>query len=385
MKARYIEKRLRRALERFPAVGLVGPRQCGKTTLARSLGGRYFDLENEGDGLRLDLAWDDLAKGNELIILDEAQTLPAIFPRIRSCIDGDRRRNGRFLLLGSVAPALMREVSESLAGRLALVELSPFYLDEVGADALDALWLQGGFPDGGILSPGAMPDWQLNYLALLAQRDLPAWGLAAKPQTTLRMFKMLAAAHGTPWNASRIGQSLGLNYQTVNGYMDYLEGVFLLRRLAPYHANLRKRLVKSPKIYWRDSGLLHALSGVSNQETLLSQPWAGLSWEGFVIQQILSRLDAVGKTCIPYYLRTSDQYEIDLLLDFGVERWAFEIKLTAHPSADDMQSLRKVADMVGAEKRVLISRTAEPVSDAANHSVDIAGALRLLDTATEET
>lgn len=381
MKTRIITARLLRELERYPAVGLIGPRQCGKTTLSRSLNGRYFDLESAADGLKLDLSWDELIRGNELIVLDEAQSVPSVFPRIRSCIDADRKRNGRFLLLGSVAPALMREVSESLAGRLALVELSPFYLDEVGADALDMLWLNGGFPDGGVLTAGAMPGWQMNFLALLAQRDLPAWGLPAKPQTTMRLFKMLAAAHGTPWNASRIGQSLGLNYQTVNGYMDYLEGAFLLRCLAPYHANLGKRLMKSPKIYWRDSGLLHALLGVASMEALLSQPWAGASWEGFVIQQMIARLDASGRAFTPHYLRTSDQYEIDLLLDFGRERWAFEIKLTAHPSSDDMQRLNKVADMVGAEKRVLVSRTTEKMASGSCYSVDIDGALCLLDPA----
>jgi len=378
MKPRAIGQRLQQNLRQYPAVALVGPRQCGKTTLAQSLGGHYFDLEDEADVLKLDLSWDQLIEQRELVVLDEAQSYPPVFKRMRSAIDRRRRDNGRFLVLGSVSPALMREVSESLAGRLGLVELTPFFLDEVGEEGLDALWLHGGFPDGGVLGTDAMPGWQRNYLALLAQRDLPAWGLPSKPQMTERLFKMLAVAHGTPWNASAIGQSLGLNYQTVNSYMDYLEGAFLLRRLQPFHANVRKRFVKSPKIYWRDSGLLHALSGVSTMDALLSQPWAGASWEGFVIQQALNRLNASGTDCAPYYLRTSDQYEIDLLLDFGTERWACEIKLTADPKADDLARLKTVADLIGAERRILISRTRNPMEAGDCASLNVPGFLARL-------
>lgn len=379
MKSRAAEPQLKENLKRYPAVALVGPRQCGKTTLAQSLGGHYFDLEDEADILKLDLAWDRLMEQGELVVLDEAQSHPPVFKRIRSAIDRRRRDMGRFLVLGSVSPALMREVSESLAGRLAVIELTPFFLDEVGVSALDDLWLHGGFPDGGVLGSDAMPGWQRNYLTLLAQRDLPAWGLPAKPQMTERLFKMLAVAHGTPWNASAIGQSLGLNYQTVNSYMDYLEGAFLLRRLQPFHANVRKRLVKSPKIYWQDSGLLHALSGVSTMDVLLSQPWVGASWEGFVVQQALCRLNASGIDGSPHYLRTSDQHEIDLLLDFGTERWACEIKLTADPKSDELARLNKVADMVGAERRILVSRTSDPRESGACASLNVHGFLAQLE------
>jgi len=229
-----------------------------------------------------------------------------------------------------------------------------------------------------ILGTEAMPGWQRNYLTLLAQRDLPAWGLPSKPQMTDRLFKMLAVAHGTPWNASAIGQSLGLNYQTVNSYMDYLEGAFLVWRLQPFHANLKKRLVKSSKVYWRDSGLLHALSGISSMDSLLSQPWVGASWEGFVIQQALSRLNASGAVCAPYHVRTSDQYEIDLVLDFGTERWACEIKLTADPKADDLARLNKVADLIGAEQRLLISRTQNPLESGTSASLNLPGFLAKL-------
>ncbi len=378
MKTRAIGPRLKRNLRQYPAVALVGPRQCGKTTLAKSLDGHYFDLEDEADVLKLDLSWDRLVEQKDLIVLDEAQSHPPVFKRIRSAIDRRRGDAGRFLVLGSVSPALIREVSESLAGRLGLVELTPFFLDEIGTEALDALWLHGGYPDGGVLGTDAMPGWQRNYLALLAQRDLPAWGLSSKPQMTERLFKMLAVTHGTPWNASAIGQSLGLNYQTVNSYMDYLEGAFLLRRLQPFHANVRKRLVKSPKIYWQDSGLQHALSGVSTMDALLSQPWVGASWEGFVIQQAIARLNASGTDCTPYYLRTSDQYEIDLLLDFGTERWACEIKLTADPKSGDLAGLNRVADLIGADKRILISRTTDPIEAGYSASLNVPGFLAKL-------
>ncbi|MEO8183431.1 MAG: DUF4143 domain-containing protein [Deltaproteobacteria bacterium] len=184
----------------------------------------------------------------------------------------------------------------------------------------DELWLCGGYPDGGVLERRRFPEWQLDYLQLLMQRDLPNWGLPARPHVTQRLARMLAVAHGQAWNASRMGQSLGLSYQTVNSYLDYLEGAFLVRRLSPFHGNLKKRLVKAPKIYWRDTGLLHALMNVPERETLLVQPWVGASWQGFVIEQLLNCLAAAGQAFEAFYLRTSDQHEIDLIVDLPKER-----------------------------------------------------------------
>ena len=245
---------LRDRLRDFPAVALVGARQCGKTTLAGSLGGSYYDLEQEDERLRLDLEWPRVMASSDLVVLDEAQSWPEVFARLRGAIDADRARNGRFLLLGSVSPALMREVSESLAGRLALLELTPLSLGELSASDRAGRWLLGGHPDGGVLaSARRYPTWQTSYLALLAQRDLPSWGLPARPQATERLLHMLAAAHGQEWNASAIGKSLALSYHTVNDYLDYLEGAFLIRRLPACHADIRKRLVKRPKLHWRDS------------------------------------------------------------------------------------------------------------------------------------
>jgi predicted AAA+ superfamily ATPase len=348
-----------------PAVALIGPRQSGKTTLARTLGRTYFDLEQEPDRLRLDLEWDDVVGRDELVVLDEAQEWPEVFPRLRGAIDQDRKKRGRFLLLGSVSTALMTQVSESLAGRLALVELTPFLLDELPTKAFrERLWLTGGFPDGGVLDPRSYPSWQGDYLDLLTQRDLPNWGLPAQPQTMRRLVRMLAASHGQVWNASQLGKSLGLSYHTVNSYVDSLVGAFLIRRLPSFHANIKKRLVKSPKVYWRDSGILHSLLNTADSQGLLNQPWVGVSWEGFVIEQILGHLSALGRRHEAFYFRTSDQYEIDLVVETAGERWAIEVKLTSSPGPRDMQALDRTADLIEASRRYLISQTASPAGDS---------------------
>lgn len=379
MLPRQIRQELLNRLAAYPAVALIGPRQCGKTTLGRSLGGVYFDLEQGSERLRLDLEWDDLVAGKDLVILDEAQSWPDVFPRLRGAIDWERKRNGRFLLLGSVSPSLMVQVSESLAGRLSQVQLTPFLWTELKTQASrKRLWLRGGYPDGGVLEPARYPQWQLDYLALLAQRDLPAWGLAAKPQTTDRLLRIVAAVHGQIWNASQVGQSLGLSYQTVNSYLDYLAGAFLIRRLQPYQANIRKRLVKSPKVYWRDSGLLHALLNVPDYRGLLVQPWVGASWEGFVIEQALGELSSRGRNFEAYYFRTSDRHELDLVLDLGKERWAIEVKLTASPGPGDMGRLDKTADLIGASRRFLVSQTSRSIGDDERASCNLPGLIERL-------
>ena len=354
---------IRRRLEKFPAVTILGPRQCGKTTLARQLGGIYFDLEQGGDEARLDAQWDHLMAQRDLIILDEAQHAPKVFSRLRGAIDADRTRNGRFLLLGSVSPTLMKNVSESLAGRMAVVELSPFILGELKADRMDDLWLFGGYPEGGILDGAMFGPWQESYLRMLIERDLPGWGLPAKPQTTHRLVRMLAALHGRTLNASQLGSSLALDAKTVTSYCDYLQGAFLIRRLQPYHANIKKRLVKSPKLFWRDAGLLHHLLGAGDIEQLFSQPWVGQSWEGFLIEQTLATLAAVGKRAQPFFFRTSDGYELDLVLDWGPQRWAVEIKLTSNPSADTIDRLHKTADLIDASRRILVCRIARKIEN----------------------
>lgn len=371
-----VQKRLRR----HPAVALLGPRQAGKTTLARTFSKRYFDLEQPEDRLKLDLAWNGLAASEGLVVLDEVQAWPEILPRIRGAIDARRKRMGQFLLTGSVAPALMQGVSESLAGRLSLCELSPLFLKELhrGTAKEDALWLRGGFPDGGVLRARQFPTWQRDYLTLLAQRDLPLWGLPAKPQVTQRLFKMLAVHQGQVWNASEIGKSLGLSYHTVNSYLDYLQNAYLVSALAPYFKNLKKRIVKKPRIYWQDSGLLHALMGIRNQTDLLSQPWVGASWEGWVIHQILFSLKARGEPFEAYFLRTNDGYELDLVLLFAKGCWAFEIKLSTAPGPEDLKRLNGAADLIGADRRILISRTSQTVKTRSAVSANLAHCLEFL-------
>ena len=379
MLKRTISPLIAQRLRDYPAVALIGPRQSGKTTLARQLGKRYYDLEQESDRLRLDVQWDEVVAGRGLLVLDEAQEWPEVFARLRGEIDRDRQRAGRFLLLGSVSPALMTRVSESLAGRLSVVELAPLAWDELNSNAQrHRHWLMGGFPDGGVLNGRTFPAWQRDYLDLLRQRDLPNWGLAATPQTMLRLLRMLASVHGQEWNASQIGNSLGLSYHTVNSHVDYLVGAFLLRRLEAYHANIRKRLVKRPKVYWRDTGLLHSILNVEDADSLLSQPWVGASWEGYVIQQVISALEVRGVVHNAFYLRTSDQREIDLILELSGERWAIEIKLTSRPSRDDLASLNRNADLIEADRRFLVCRQSDLVQSGGQTVCDLEGMLECL-------
>lgn len=360
MRARLLSSLLAERLRQFPAVTLIGPRQCGKTTLARSLGQSYFNLEDPDERVRLDATWDAATSSEGLIVFDEAQFWPELFRRLRGTIDADRKRNGRFLLLGSISPVLMRDVSESLAGRMATLELTPFHFGEV--PEWQRLWQLGGFPDGGVLGTPQYPVWQENYLRTMAERDLPMWGLPAKPELTRRLFRMITAEQGAILNLSKLGQSLGLSYHTVESYLDYLEGTFLIRRLPPFEANLRKRLVKAPRIYWRDSGLLHASLRFPAEEDLFAQPWVGASWEGFVIEQILSVRQARGEFFDAYYFRTHDGFEADLVLDFGRRREVIEIKLTSGPSPEDLARLGKVTELIKGTRQVLLCRVAKSVT-----------------------
>ena len=356
---------LRRLLRAYPAATLVGPRQCGKTTLARSLGGEYFDLELESERTRLDLEWTRLIEKKSLLILDEAQTYPAIFPRLRAAIDADRRRKGRFVLLGSVTPSLMHSVSESLAGRMAILELTPFLVGELTTALMrDRHFLLGGFPDGGVRKPSAYPAWENNYIRLITERDLPLIGIPCTPQVTQRLLRMLAALNGQQWNASDLGRSMGLNYQTVTRYTDFIEGAFLVRRLPAFHANLSKRLVKAPKIHWRDAGLLHATLGIADTRALHSHPVVGASWESYVIEQVLGLLYAMGTPHTASHFRSSDGYEFDLVIEIGRARLAIEIKLTTNPTRADLAQLDKCAELIGATRSILVSRVPKDAGDS---------------------
>ena len=287
---------LRSLLRRWPAVVVLGPRQCGKTTLSRTTldGWSYLDLERPSDATPL--AADPearLAQLGDHVIFDEAQQVPGVFSLLRSVIDEHRSRNGRFVLLGSASPSLVRGVSESLAGRAAFLELPPLRWEEVHrgrptADIND-LWYRGGFPRM-FLARGdaARHEWLEAYTRAVIERDLPALGVEVSTAQMRRLWPMLAHVHGGLWNASQLAQSLGLSYHTVNRYLDILEQTFLIRRLPPFFVNLRKRLVKSPKVYIRDSGVLHGLLGIQSARALDTHPARGLSWEGFIIDQMVS-------------------------------------------------------------------------------------------------
>lgn len=355
-----------KCLKQFPAVSLLGPRQVGKTTLAKSLckAENYFDLENEGDRLKLLHDWDQIIARKSLIVFDEAQTMPEIFSRLRGTIDNDRQRNGHFLLLGSVSPRLIRSITQSLAGRIAECFLYPLVCQELAENQISELWFYGGFPNGGILGKDMYPIWHNSYLQKLLYIDFENWGLKASPKQTERLVRMLAASHGNLWNASQIGKSMGLNYQTINNYVDFLEGAFLVRKLPPYFSNIKKRLIKSPKLYFRDTGYLHALLGVKDYESLFYQPWVGASWEGFIIETILNTLDQKGIMVSPYYFRTGDGYELDLVLDFGAKKlWGIEIKLSSNIKVVDMERLKNVSDMIKADKKFLICQISKGIFD----------------------
>jgi len=335
----------------FPAVLILGSRQCGKTTLAKQvIGGRYFDLELHSDRQVFEgdpeLALRHLAGP---LILDEAQLLPALFPVLRGLIDEKRDQTGRFYLLGSVSPELVKGISESLAGRVGVLELTPFLYGEVRhttTDPIGKLWLRGGYPQAFLASDPAA--WQFmfeNYFRTFVERDVARTGLAFTPREMRRFMTMLSHVHGGLLNASDLGRSLGISYHTVQKAMDVLEGYFLARRLTPYHANIGKRLVKAPKVFLRDSGLLHYLLGISSTETLLTSPSRGRSWEGFMIEQLVAIEELNRRGSQYYFYRTQTGVEIDLLIDRGEERIGYEIKCAASVSSADAAHLRRgIAD-----------------------------------------
>lgn len=334
---------LNRLLRRFPAVTVLGPRQCGKTTFIRRAlpDWTYLDLERPSDSAPL--AADPEARLNQLgdgVIFDEAQRVPEVFPILRGVIDRRRSRNGRFVLLGSASPSLVRQISESLAGRTAFMDLSPFRWSEVKAQRqkgrLAALWFRGGFPPAFLeRDDRARHEWLESYARAFIERDLPALGIEVSASQMRKLWTMLAHCNGGVWNASQLAASLGVSYHTVNRYVDILEQTFLIRRLPPYFANIGKRLVKSPKIYFRDTGLLHFFLGIHSAPGLDTHPARGMSWEAFVIDQLISLFQQAVPGCQAYFWRTSRGNEIDLLVDIGTKKIPFEIKLHSAPTAQD--------------------------------------------------
>lgn len=341
MFSRALTPALLAAAAAFPVVVLLGARQVGKTTLARAAfpSYRYLDLEDPrtAERFRQDARFELDAAGDDGLILDEAQAVPAVFAALRGAVDAQRARHGRFVVLGSAQPALVRGVSESLAGRAAVVELDPLMAYEAAQGATPAswrqLWLQGGFPDA---LRGDFRVWWESYLRLLLERDLPQYGVRADALFMRRLLTMLAHQHGGLLNASALGGSLGVSHHTVQRHLDVLESVYLLRRLPPYFRNVGKRLTKSPKVYLRDTGLLHHLLNISTADELAAHPVRGASWEGFVIEDLLRRERIARPATQAFFWRTAAGAEIDLLLQLPGRRapWAIEIKRAIAPKIE---------------------------------------------------
>jgi uncharacterized protein len=326
-----IETAIRSALRHSPVVALVGPRQCGKTTLARRIArghsADYFDLEDPVDQARLanpKLALEDL---RGLVVIDEVQRQPGVFEVLRVLSDRPRKR-ARFLTLGSASPHLVRGISESLAGRVRFVEMGGFDLVEVNPKQFFSLWLRGGFPNSYLAASELQSQkWREDFIKTFLERDIPQLGISIAAPTLRRFWTMVAHYHGQVWNAADFARSLGSSEPTARRYLDILTGAYVVRQLPPWFENIAKRQVKAPKVYVRDTGLLHALLGLRTRKQLLGHPKYGASWEGFVVEQILN----LAKPQEAYFWATYAGAELDLLIVRNGARFGFELKCTDAP------------------------------------------------------
>lgn len=323
--------RVKRGLKRSPVVALIGPRQCGKTTLARQLvradSPQYFDLEDPATSRLLEDPMTALSPLKGTVVIDEAQRQPGLFPVLRVLADREHQP-ARFLILGSASPELSRQASESLAGRVEIVELRGFGLDEIPAKRAADLWFRGGFPRSYLA--GSDEDsrvWRKNFIQLFLERDLAQLGFGMSPAAMGRFWAMASHYHGQIWNGSEIAASMGVAPNTVRSYLDALEQTFMIRRLPPWHENVGKRLVKTPKIYFRDSGLFHALQGIASPAELLRHPKLGASWEGFALEETLHAL----KAREAYFYAVHSGAELDLFLPYQGRRLGIEFKRNDAP------------------------------------------------------
>jgi hypothetical protein len=352
---RHLEE-VRALLGQFPVVGLLGARQVGKTTLARQLVERrkepsaVFDLEDPTDRARLadpKLALEPL---DGLVVIDEIQRLPDLFPLLRVLVDRPEGST-RFLVLGSAGPELLRQSSETLAGRIAYHELPPLRLDEVGIEAQDRLWLRGGFPRSFLAADDAQSlRWREAFVRTFLERDLPQLGVSVPATTMHRFWTMVAHYHGQRWNGSEIGRSLGVTTPTIRRYLDTLTDTLVVRQLQPWFENLGKRQVRSPKVYLADTGLLHALLGLETQRELLGHPKVGASWEGFAMAEVVRTLEVPWDRC--YHWATHQGAELDLLVIRGGKRLGFELKRTSAPRLTP--SMRSALDVLGLDRLYVV-------------------------------
>ena len=343
-------RQLRLLLREFPVVALLGARQVGKSTLARQLAASrrrpaaWFDLENPADLARLADPGLELRPLRGLVVLDEIQRLPNVFPLLRVLADRPRTP-ARFLVLGSASPELLRQTSETLAGRVAFHELDGFGLREVSD--LERLWLRGGFPLSYLArSVAASRRWRDGFIRTFLARDVPELGSLVPSATLRRFWTMLAHWHGQLWNGAEFGRAFGVSHTTVRRYLDLLTSVFVVRQLQPWHENIAKRQVRSPKIYVGDSGILHALLGLTDREEVVSHPKVGASWEGFVIQQIIHLLAVHPEQC--FHWSTHSGAELDLMVAAGNRRYGFEIKRSEAPRLTP--SMRSALATLGLER-----------------------------------
>jgi len=355
--------RLERLLREFPAVLVYGPRQCGKSTLVRAVcrDFRQLDLERPADFGLLETDLEGFLKAHpRRLAIDEAQRLPALFPALRHAIDSGRGP-GRFVLTGSASPALIRGVSESLAGRIALVELTPFRSSELSAARSGGRWCWGGFPPvHARRTTRARLDWLDAYVASYLERDLPSYGVRLPAVRLRTLWTMLTHVHGNLLNVSDLARSLGVSSHTVDGDLDVLEQTFMLRRLRPYHANVQKRLTKSPKLYLRDTGLLHFLAGLRDPRELATWARRGASFEGLVIEELVAWTQDRLVRPEAFFWRTHAGAEVDLILVHGRRAVPIEIKLGAAVGPRDVAGLRQCMSDLGLRRGLVVYAGDEP-------------------------
>jgi predicted AAA+ superfamily ATPase len=353
----YYNKLINNALDQFSIVAILGPRQCGKTTIARSYFNsqtlippqeNYFDLEDPQDILRLENPQFAFSQLKGMIVIDEIQKKPDLFPLLRVLVD-EQNNDRQFLILGSASRDLIQQSSETLAGRIDYIELTPFSMSEVSN--CDQLWLRGGFPLAYLANDEMKShQWLRAYVRTYLEQDLPMLGIDVATERLRRFWLMLTHYHGGIFNASEIGRSLGVSHNTIRHYVDILSSTFMVRQLQPWHENIRSRQVKSPKVFFRDTGILHYFLDIKSKTDLLSHPKLGASWEGFALEQTIHLIKAQPEEC--YFWATHGGAECDLVIVKGIKKWGYEFKFSDQPKPN--KSMYSAIDNLGLEHLYVI-------------------------------